>query len=250
MSIDWFTFVAQVINFVVLLALLNHFLYGPITKAIAKREQSIAEKLTRAEKRETDAQTELEKYRTLSSEMEAKRSAMLKQANAESNKVRSKLLTEARNEVQFRRDDWLQSLHRDQRLLVNSLRQKAGEQIVEVSRNALSQLADTEIEGRSLEQFVKRLPEVSDLEKRQLKQETMENENVHVHTPFPLDSEWQTKIEKALRDELGLESVSFVTTPSLVLGIELHVGGRKIGWSVQDYLESLGDELGSMLENS
>ncbi len=45
-----------------------------------------------------------------------------------------------------------------------------------------------------------------------------------------------------------MQSVLFVTTPEIVCGVELRVGGTKIGWSIQEYLESLNDELSGMLE--
>ena len=40
----WFTLVAQVINFLVLVWLLKHFLYGRIVKAMSEREAETADK--------------------------------------------------------------------------------------------------------------------------------------------------------------------------------------------------------------
>ncbi|MAT15951.1 MAG: F0F1 ATP synthase subunit B, partial [Planctomyces sp.] len=42
MSIDWFTFTAQIINFLVLVWLLSHFLYKPIVNAMNDRQARIA----------------------------------------------------------------------------------------------------------------------------------------------------------------------------------------------------------------
>jgi F-type H+-transporting ATPase subunit b len=36
--IDWFTVVAQIVNFLILVALLKHFLYDRIIRAMDKRE--------------------------------------------------------------------------------------------------------------------------------------------------------------------------------------------------------------------
>ena len=45
MEINWTTFTAQIINFLVLAWLLKRFLYGPIVRAMDKREQKLAERL-------------------------------------------------------------------------------------------------------------------------------------------------------------------------------------------------------------
>ena len=42
MLIDWFTVGAQVLNFLILVWLLKHFLYKPILNAIDAREKRIA----------------------------------------------------------------------------------------------------------------------------------------------------------------------------------------------------------------
>ena len=60
MLIDWFTVIAQIVNFLVLVYLLKRFLYKPIIKAMDGREQRIAGRLEEADKREEEARQELE----------------------------------------------------------------------------------------------------------------------------------------------------------------------------------------------
>ena len=49
MLIDWFTVIAQVINFLILVWLLKRFLYQPIVSAIDARERRIATELANAD---------------------------------------------------------------------------------------------------------------------------------------------------------------------------------------------------------
>ena len=51
MLIDWFTVVAQIVNFLVLVALLKHFLYGRLVEAIDAREKRIAARLAEADEK-------------------------------------------------------------------------------------------------------------------------------------------------------------------------------------------------------
>jgi len=47
-AINWFTFFAQILNFFVLIFVLQRFLYKPITQAMARREKTIRDRLSSA----------------------------------------------------------------------------------------------------------------------------------------------------------------------------------------------------------
>ena len=62
MPIDWFTVVAQAINFLILVWLLKRFLYKPILHAIDEREKGIAAQLAEAEAKKAEAQKERDDF--------------------------------------------------------------------------------------------------------------------------------------------------------------------------------------------
>ena len=57
MLIDWFTVVAQIVNFLVLVALMKHFLYGRLLRAIDEREAGIAARLAEVGPEEPDGRS-------------------------------------------------------------------------------------------------------------------------------------------------------------------------------------------------
>ncbi|MGQ9873571.1 F0F1 ATP synthase subunit B family protein [Leptodesmis sp.] len=63
MLINWFTVFAQVLNFLILVALLQWFLYQPILKVMQKRQTLIAERWQEAERLQAEAQQALATYR-------------------------------------------------------------------------------------------------------------------------------------------------------------------------------------------
>ncbi len=60
MLIDWFTVVAQALNFLILVWLLKRFLYKPILNALDAREKRIAAELADADARKAEARQERE----------------------------------------------------------------------------------------------------------------------------------------------------------------------------------------------
>ena len=103
MSIDWFTFTAQVINFLVLVGLLRHFLYGPVVRAMQAREQKVTQRLTDAETAKAEAnqqRVELEKQSQL---LQEQRDDLSTKAKTEADSERQRLIAEARKEADTRR---------------------------------------------------------------------------------------------------------------------------------------------------
>ena len=96
MLIDWFTVGAQVLNFLILVWLLKHFLYKPILNAIDAREKRIAAELADADAKKTEAQKERDDFQNKNKVFDEQRSALLGKAADEAKVERERLLDEAR----------------------------------------------------------------------------------------------------------------------------------------------------------
>ena len=83
MLIDWFTVVAQIVNFLILVGLLKYFLYGRIIRAMDQREERIAARLAEAQQREQEAKEERQHYQARKEELEKQKGGILAQAREE-----------------------------------------------------------------------------------------------------------------------------------------------------------------------
>ena len=99
MPIDWFTVIAQVINFLILVWLLKRFLYKPILHAIDEREKGIATQLAEAEAKKAEAQKERDDFQHKNEAFDQERAALLKKATDEAKAERQRLLDEARKDA-------------------------------------------------------------------------------------------------------------------------------------------------------
>jgi F-type H+-transporting ATPase subunit b len=71
---------------------------------------------------------------------------------------------------------------------------------------------------------------------------------VLVRSAFELPSEQRAAIQHALNETFSAEiHVRFETAPDVVSGIELTANGRKVAWSIADYLASLEKSVGALL---
>ena len=96
MLIDWFTVGAQVVNFLILVWLLKHFLYWPILDAIDAREKRIAKELADAGAKMAEAQKERDEFQRKNEEFDQQRTALLNKTTEEAKAERQRLFDEAR----------------------------------------------------------------------------------------------------------------------------------------------------------
>lgn len=242
MQIDGFTVIAQIINFLVLVWLLKRFLYGPVTQAIAARQQKIAAALNEARHQAEQAEVEAQTYQTRRATLEAQREAWLEQARQEVATRRTEGLEQARREVAAQREEWLVAWQRERLENQYALQREAARRLTEAVRCALRDLADADLEQRMLTPLWAKLRALEINERAVLAQAALGG--CTVYTAFPLDAELQQQSQTALRECLGAEiPLIFRHDPNAACGVILEMPGHRLAWTLDGYLDGFGEAL-------
>jgi len=249
MLIDWFTVGAQVVNFLVLVVVLKFVLFDRIVAAMDQRERGIAERIHLAEEREAEAAREADVHRATQRELEAQRARRLAQADADATARRSELLEAARTHVDGLRAGWETALRRERAHFLEEVRRRTGEQVCTISRRALSDLADAELEAQLVRVAVRRLEEDTGRLQPLVDESRDGAVPVTVRSTFELSGPLADEVVAAVTARLGCDrrDVVLLRDPGLVCGIEIRAGGWSVGWSVDGYLDAVADELDSLL---
>ena len=249
MLINWFTVVAQAINFLILVWLLKHFLYKPILHAIDEREKGIATQLAQAEAKEAEAQKDRDDFQHKNEAFDQERAALLKKATDDANSERQRLLDEARKDADSLRAKRQTALQSEQRNLNQEIVRWTQKEVFAIARKTLADLAATSLEERMGDVFVRRIRALTGAAKEQLATAfKTSNHTVSVHSAFDLPPAQRTAIESAVKETFAPEAqVQFETAPELVCGIDLSTNGHKVSWSIADYLATLEKSAGELL---
>jgi F-type H+-transporting ATPase subunit b len=238
MQIDWFTFGAQVVNFLLLVWLLKRFLYGPIVHAMAEREQRIADRFEEAHQKREAAEDAAETYRRKEAALERARADRLAAAEEEARERRQAMIGEARAEVDQLEAQWIETLRRERATFLQALSRRVGHEAVDLARRALADLADEALERQVVRVFAERLRTLDDAPREALSAAVEAADRaVTIHTAFDLPDADRERLREALqavRD--GEVSLTFRRTEALTFGVELRAGGHKVAWSLDDYL--------------
>jgi F-type H+-transporting ATPase subunit b len=244
MLIDWFTVAAQIVNFLVLVALLKHFLWGRLVRAIDEREKRVAGQLAEADAKHKSAELQTEQVRARIDQFEAQHDAMLLQAKQETDEEHKELIQQARERVRLLEGNWHQDLEREQAAFLDELRRRAAAEMLAIIGRALADLACADIQHCAVEVFLEKLRTLESVTLRALSKGELT-----VLTPSDLAEETQRKIREELEAQLGPGvRLKFERTQAFAWGIELRGNGRRVGWNSDTYIESLEQSLREALE--
>jgi F-type H+-transporting ATPase subunit b len=247
--IDWYTVAAQALNFLVLVWLLKRYLYQPVLDAISAREQRIAMQLADAASKEAAATKEREEFQRKNAEFESQRNALLVTATAEAKTERERQLELVRKDADVLRSSLLESLSNDRQALSDQIIRKTRDEVFAIARKTLAELATASLEESMSRVFMDRLRALS-AEDRKLLGAAIQaaSGTAVVRSAFELPAQQRTAIEQAIAEIRGAAvHVSFESVPSLISGVELSAGGRKLAWSVTDYLAALEKSVAEIL---
>lgn len=250
MQIDYFTIAAQIVNFLILILLLRHFLYRPVIQAMDEREKKIASRIKDAEQKEKDASQEEESYRRAQAELSDKRQEMLIKASEEAAAFRSDLMEKAKKEVDDSKARWYEDLEHQKEALLSNLRRRTGEQVYAAARHALKDLADEDLEHRIIVAFLQRMQNMDEAEREAIKEfYKTPGQRITVRSTFEIPEELRQKIQEAVRDQTRKDvKMNFETAPELIAGVEMSAHSLKISWSIDSYLDVLQADLSKTIE--
>lgn len=241
MLIDWFTVFAQLVNFIILMALLKRFLYQPILDALNAREQKINQQLEDAERIQCEAEQARSEYLAKQTQFETRKSALMQQAQDEAHYERDKLIKAARNEAERLRSNELQAWRHEQIASRHELISRIHQEIFALSRQALEDLASVNLEQALCETFARQLQTLDDAEVESFREAAASSSSpVAVRSAFELPDSGKDHLAQAIRAWVSADiAIEFTTEPDLVCGIELLCNGRKLAWHIADYLAML-----------
>ncbi|MCB1304913.1 MAG: F0F1 ATP synthase subunit delta [Leptospiraceae bacterium] len=247
--IDWFTVIAQLINFLILVWLMKRFLYRPILNAIDARENRIARELEEADTVRTQAKAEKEKFAQSNREMEANRTNLLREATDAAEAERKRLMEKARHAAAEYHVKRRESLQKEEDSLHRAIAHRTHEEVFAISKQVLRDLADSDLEERMLKALARTFESLP-VEKQEAIRHSIESapQSIVVRSAFALAPSSRSTIERLLGEILQRRAEpSFEVDQDLIAGIEISIGGQKIAWSIADYLSSLHAGVGELL---
>ncbi|TCO69114.1 F0F1 ATP synthase subunit delta [Rhodovulum euryhalinum] len=252
MQIDWLTVAAQIVNFLVLVWLLQRFLYRPITDAMARREERIETRLSEAKAARAEVEAEATRLREKQQELEASREEVLRAARQEASDLRTALEDDLRKEMEARRKTWETHLEEERDAFAARLRQRAGHQVIDIVGRVLRDYAGSDLAGQVAATFLQRLADL-DAEAREKLSDAARRADgpARVESGVPLEPSARSRITRAVHEHIAPDiEVDYREDDALLLGVRLTIGEQTVEWSATRFLGRLETTLDEVIEGS
>lgn len=252
MQIDWLTVAAQVVNFLVLVWLLQRFLYRPITSAMARREERIETRLSEAKAAREEVEAEASRLREQQQALEASREEMLSEARQEADALRARLEDDIHEEMEAKRSQWQAHLEDEREAFAARLRQRAGHQVIDIVGRVLEDYAGSDLAGQVAGTFADRLAALDADEREKLSAAASRAQGpARVESSVALKPAVRGQVTRAIHECIAQDiEVEYREDDDLLLGIRLTIGEQTVEWSAARFLHRLETTLDEVIQGS
>ncbi len=221
MEIDWWTLAFQAVNVLVLVALLGHFFFRPITEIVAKRQAAIASALAEAdETRKTAEALKVEREAQLAG-IAAERDRFLAEASDHAARQRQALMAAAQAEAAEMVEKSRSTMLTERAAMERAVADHATRLAVDIARRLAERVPPDALAAAFLTGLAREIAALPEDQRRRLA-----TDDLHVVTAAPVGEAEERAVRDALRDALGGEvSVRLAYDPVLIAGLEVHSSG-------------------------
>lgn len=241
MEINWFTVIAQIVNFLILVWLLKRFLYKPVLNAIDAREKKIAAQLEDAATKKAEAEKDQQLYRQKNETFDKERVSKMNEVHQQIDSEKHRLFEEVRKESTVLRSKFEESLQQQEQDLNNRLKKKTKDAVFEIARKTLSDLADVNLEQQVVTVFIDKIRNLDGEAKTKFIEALEKNDDPFIiKSMFDLSASSKQELERAM-GKITKKTTDFQyhLDPELVSGIKIETASYQLSWTIESYLEAL-----------
>lgn len=233
-------FLVQVVGFLIVVIVLNTWVFKPIGGLLEKRRTTIAQGLEDARiAGEARANAEIEATKILAN-AQAKASEIVREATTRAESVERDIHTTAENEAARIRAEAIQEAEGEKDRVLADLRPQVAALAMSAAHKLIGDAMDEKRQRALLDQFFSgvRSGEIIVLEGASASGVTAE-----VKSALPLTDSEQESVKKDLLAKTGSQTVTFQVDPTILGGLVIKVGDRVLDGSVAGQLASMREHL-------
>jgi F-type H+-transporting ATPase subunit b len=240
LELNWTTFALEIINFLVLVWLLKHFLYQPVKAVVARRRESITAQLDEAAARQQQAEELRSQYENRLADWESEREEARQGLQREIEDERERMLDGLQQELASEREKAAVLAQRQLEERVRENEARALEQGARFVARLVDGVASPELEARLLELLLRELKQLPPAQRDAL--HSLESDKavpVMVLSAFPLGEEQKASLQQRIASLVpGSLAFEWREDRKLIAGLRITVGPWVIHANLHDELKT------------
>ena len=232
-----FTIIAQLINFSVLIYLLNKFLYKPVLATLEKRREDIKSKMEEIEDKLKESDKLKEEYLSKLKNLEKENSILKEKAIQEANEIKELELQKARQDLSEKKDRFNEYLNLEQQKLVENFNENLGKLFINYSNNIFKSIANTDLDNQIINKIIENINNLNNDKIEEINK--LNPDFIEIITSFEVNKERQDNFEKAFKNKkINFSKIKYVCNKDLILGIEVKIKSFVLSWNLKELTEN------------
>jgi F-type H+-transporting ATPase subunit b len=245
MQIDGWTLALQAVNFLVLVWLLQRFLYKPVRAILAQRKEAAAKAFAEAERHQQEADAAKQRFEAAQAALAQERQDMLRDLHREQEAERDKLLQSTRDDAERTLVAARKQIDEERDAALAELRKQAADLAVDLAATLLRKAAPTQPDEALLQRIEAELQGLPEEERARLRDDlAADGARLTVVTAAALPNgdrdRWRQRLAACLG---GDDRTDFVTDPEIIGGAELRLPHAVLKFSLADQLAKAKEAL-------
>lgn len=242
-ELDWTTFALQILNFLVLLWLLQRFLYKPVFAVIERRKADLDRVRAESERLRSEGQALRDRYEHRLAEWEQEKSEARARLADELDTERARLLAELNAELAAEREKARVLDERRQQEQRRRLEEFALAQGTRFVARLLERLSGPDLEARLVALACADLRDLPDARREAIRSACSHGETAAVaSSAFPLPPAERDAVAQALQSVVGHPIAwEWKEDPSLLAGLRITMGPWVLGANLRDELKCFAE---------
>lgn len=238
MELDWTTFILEIINFLVLVWILKHFLYRPVLKVIARRRTQIEESLSEARDIRQQALVFKEQFEGRLADWKTERETAYAKLMEEVAAERQRLMAEVAKAMDEERAKRKAIEERQQQEWLRAAAEQGVAQGQAFAARLLERLAGPELEAGLFGLLLQGLSQLPEQQRKDLAAAADREAKLDVLSAYPLGAEQRGELAAAMQALLSRElPAEFGEQSDLVAGFLITVGPWVMHANLRDELK-------------
>lgn len=227
MMFNGWTFLFEVLNFVVLAYVLHRLLYRPLREAIDRRREANARAQAQAEQARREAEALQQRLQAQLGSLDQQRQELIQQARAQADAERRKLLAAAEETAARRQAEVRQALEHERDEALRSLDRELAAQALELTERLLREAVDRSLHQQLALHLVQALEQLSDGEKSQVRTGWQAGDAPVLESADGLEAGTLRRLTEAVASIVGAPVAPAIEKrPELIGGVRLRLAGR------------------------
>lgn len=237
MTIDWWTLGLQTLNVLILVVVLQRFLFKPVMRLIARRREETERAFAEAAAKKEEAEKAGREFNARQAELVAQSEQILEESHTRARKAYEETLESGRREVEGLQEAERRRIEDERRDALLDLRDRAVDLSMALAGRLLGELDAEVVTDAFFAAIGKHLDEMSAGDLEDLRRQTAQGGTLRVVTAAPLthaaERRWRTRLMGRLGDDTKIE---FAVDESLIAGAELHFQNAVLRFNWRDKL--------------